>query len=114
MVWFGACISSWGYWISAILAGAVCSVAPKLFNLICVPALVFPKICPLVRSGAQTLKRVRKGLTVNCAKGTRAALDKQKASVKELVVYSSTNNSSSNINKISVFGKGKTLIKLMA
>ena len=66
LVWFGACISSWGYWISAILAGALCSVAPKLFNIICVPALVFPKIFPLVRSGAQTLKRVRMGLTVNC------------------------------------------------
>ena len=46
---------------------------------------------------------------INCAKGTRAAPDKQKASVKEMVVDNSTNNSSSNINKISVFGKGKTL-----
>ena len=32
---------------------------------------------------------------------------KKKAPVKELVVDNSTNNSSSNINKISVFGKGK-------
>ena len=37
----------------------------------------------------------------------RAVPDKQKESVKELVVDNSTNNSSSNINKISVFGKGK-------
>ena len=37
----------------------------------------------------------------------RAVADKQKASVKELVVDNSTNNSSSYINKISVFGKGK-------
>ena len=41
------------------------------------------------------------------AKDTRAVPDKQEASVKELVVDNSTNNSSSNINKISVFGKGK-------
>ena len=33
-------------------------------------------------------------------------LKKKKALVKELVVDSSTNNSSSDINKISVFGKG--------
>ena len=46
---------------------------------------------------------------INCAKGTRAAPDKQKASVKEMVVDNSTNNSSSNINKISVFGKGNTV-----
>ena len=42
-----------------------------------------------------------------CAKGTRAVPDKQKASLKELVVDNPTNNSSSNINEISVFGKGK-------
>ena len=45
----------------------------------------------------------------NCEKGTRAAPDKQKASVKEMVVDNSTNNSSSNMNKISVFGKGNTV-----
>ena len=38
----------------------------------------------------------------------RAVPDKlQKASVKEVVVDNSTNNSSFNINKISLFGKGK-------
>ena len=44
-----------------------------------------------------------------CAKGTRAVPDKQKASAKELVVHvdNSMNNWSSNISKISVFGKGK-------
>ena len=39
-------------------------------------------------------------------KGTRAVPGKQKASVIELAVDNSTNNSL-NINKISVFGKGK-------
>ena len=42
-----------------------------------------------------------------CKRHTRAVPDKQKASVKELVVDNSTNNSSSYMNKISVFGKGK-------
>ena len=44
-----------------------------------------------------------------CAKGTRAVPDKQTASAKELVVHvdNSMNNWSSNISKISVFGKGK-------
>ena len=42
-----------------------------------------------------------------CAKGTRAVPDKQKTSVKELVVDNSTNNSSSTINKSSVFGTGQ-------
>ena len=41
-----------------------------------------------------------------CKRHTRAVPDKQKASVKELVVDNSTNNSFSDINKISVFGKG--------
>ena len=41
------------------------------------------------------------------AKGTRVVPDKQKEPVKELVVDNSTNNSSSNISKISAFGKGK-------
>ena len=40
-------------------------------------------------------------LILLCAKGTRAVPDKQK------VLVLSTNNSSSNINKVSVFGKGK-------
>ena len=40
-------------------------------------------------------------------KGTRVVPRKQKASVIELVVDKSMNNKSSNINKISVFGKGK-------
>ena len=48
-------------------------------------------------------------LTFFCpADRPRAVPDKlQKASVKELVVDNSTNNSSFNIDKISVFGKGK-------
>ena len=46
-------------------------------------------------------------LILLCVKGTRAVANKQKASVKELVVDNSTNNLSSNINKISVFRKGK-------
>lgn len=46
------------------------------------------------------------------AKGTRAAPGKQKMLVKELVVDNATNTSSSNINKISVFGKGKVLFSL--
>ena len=37
----------------------------------------------------------------------RAEPDNHKASVKEVVVDNSTINTSSNINKISVFGKGK-------
>ena len=40
-------------------------------------------------------------LILLCAKGTRAVPDKQK------VLVLSTNNSSSNINKVSVFEKGK-------
>ena len=47
-------------------------------------------------------KRVLPGIIIG-----RVLPGKQKASVMELVVDSSTNNSSSNINKISVFGKGK-------
>ena len=40
-------------------------------------------------------------------KRQQGSTEKQKALVKELVVDNSTNNSSSNINKIYVFGKGK-------
>ena len=46
------------------------------------------------------------------ARDTGEAPDKQKALVKELDVDNPTNNSSSNINKISVFGKGKVLFSL--
>ena len=42
-------------------------------------------------------------------KGTRAVSDKQKSSVKGLVVENSTYNSSSNINKITVFEKENTV-----
>ena len=42
--------------------------------------------------------------------GTRAVPGKQKASVIELVVDNSMNNSSSKINKISVFGKESTVL----
>ena len=42
-----------------------------------------------------------------CKRHSRAVPDNQKASVKELVVDNSTNNSFSNLSKISVFGKGK-------
>ena len=44
---------------------------------------------------------VAQQLILLCAKGTRAVPDEQK------VLLLSTNNSSSNINKVSVFGKGK-------
>ena len=37
--------------MSATLAGAVCSVAHKSFNIIFVPELIFPKIFPFLRSG---------------------------------------------------------------
>ena len=50
--WVGG--GGWGGgvgWMSAILSGAVCSVAPKLFNIIFVPAPIFPKIFPFARSG---------------------------------------------------------------
>ena len=46
-------------------------------------------------------------LILLCPKIFRAVPEKQKASVKELVVDNSTTISSSKINKISVFGKGK-------
>ena len=45
------------------------------------------------------------------AKGTTAVPGKKRARVIELLADNSTNNSSSNINKILVFGKEKTVFK---